>query len=159
MQMTVGLRIRLSKQMEIKIGKKEKKQQKKPSGLCQEEKKCRFYTQSKRETLFENLKRKAEGECSPQRFLTQICNTMMPYRKASWLTSIFSFMQVIADCIRIEILWRMMDNPPKERPATIPLPLSDITHVHVVSVSEIVITSWYFYFLCTPKVFKMTTGI
>lgn len=34
-----------------------------------------------------------------------------------------------------------MDNPPEERPVTISLSLSDITYVHVVSVSVITMTS------------------
>lgn len=136
MQMRVGLWIRLSKQVEIKIGKKEKK---KPSGLCQEEKKCRFLTQSKRETLLENLKRKAESKHSPRRFLTQICNTEYDAIQKSFLVH-FHLFRNPKDCIRIEIIWQMMDNPPEERPATVPSPLSDIIRVHVVSVC---LKSWW----------------
>lgn len=42
----------------------------------------------------------------------------------------------------------IMDNPPEERPVTIPLSLSDIIYVHVVSVSEMVMTFDSFSF-CT----------
>lgn len=154
MQMRVGLWIRLSKQVEIKIGKKEKK---KPSGLCQEEKKCRFLTQSKRETLLENLKRKAESKHSPRRFLTQICNTEYDAIQKSFLVH-FHLFRNPKDCIRIEIIWQMMDNPPEERPATVPSPLSDIIRVHVVSVSEIMMTSDVFTFCLHRACFKWEHG-
>lgn len=51
----------------------------------------------------------------------------------------------------------MMDNPPEERPVTISLSLSDITYVHVVSVSVITMTSDTF--LCTQAEFKMKTWL
>lgn len=42
--------------------------------------------------------------------------SMVPHRKASLFASIFSeTLQVITDCIRIQIKWQMMDNPPEER--------------------------------------------
>lgn len=52
----------------------------------------------------------------------------------------------------------MMDNPPEERPVTIPLSLSVIIYVYVVSVSEMVTTFDTFYF-CTKRKFKMTTRL
>lgn len=72
--MRVGLQIRLSKQTEIKKNV-ERKKKKNPTVVSAREKKCRFLDAVKEKLFWGMLKREAEGECSPQRFLTQICNT------------------------------------------------------------------------------------
>lgn len=156
MQMRVGLQIRLSKQTEIKIRKKGKKKQK--TVVSARKKNNVDFGHSQRGKHFWRIWRERLKVSILLRDY-QHKLAMMWYRKASSFISIFSeTLQVITDCIRIEIIWQMMDNPPEERPATIPLPLSPIIHVHVVSVSEIMITSDIFTFCEHRKCLKWQLG-
>lgn len=153
MQMRVGLQIRLSKQTEIKIRKKEKK----TVVSARKKKKCRFWTQSKRETLLENLKRKAEGEHSPQRLPTQICYDVV---QKSFLVHFHLFWNPAGDYRLHQNRNNMTNDGQSSRGEAChnPITLSPIIHVHVVPVSEIMITSDIFTFCEHRKCLKWQLG-